>query len=108
MDDIIIHVYATLMNRRPDQLSPTTRALIGAPSAEGGLAPTNGGEGGDEASYVTGAMVVEQHITEIAIRRESSISTQNEPTPISRMHPLHLAADRIHRRPDLLEINSLT
>ena len=108
MDEAIIHVYAALMHRRPDQLSPTTRALIGAPSADGGLAPTNGGKGGDEASYVTGAMVVERHITDIVKLRQTAQKTLDIPVPMTHMHPLHLAAERIQRRPELIENGSLT
>ena len=92
------------MNRTPDQLSHTTRTMITAPTADGGMASSRGCHGGDDASFVAGAMVVERHIVEIA----SEFSSPSESTDPYLAHPLTLAALRILNRPQLLEQSNLT
>ena len=53
-------------------------------------------------------MVVERHITHIAKLRQAEMQTPPVPLPMTEMHPLHLAADRIVRRTELIESGDLT
>ena len=104
MDETIVNVYAALMNRSPDQLSPTTRALITAPTADGGMASTRGCDGGDEASYVAGAMVTDKHIVETS----ANLASPTDSADTAHLHPLALAALRIKNRSRHLEDSTLT